>query len=402
MFRTWVFTEMPYPYTPPDDSIPSVRVTLPSEHYDPETGYELYRRYYDIYAMADRLGLDIMVNEHHSTATCVEPSAPVSLAILARETSNARLLALGNPIANRPDPIRVAEEMAMIDVISQGRIEVGLVRGVPMEISAQNSNPVDMKDRFWEAAELIERAWASHDGPFPWEGRYFHHRQVNIWPRPYQEPRPPVWIPTQTASTARETARAGYNVATILNGSAGCRSIFEAYRESSAEIGLDPGPEQFAYLGLVFVGETEDEAMAGARKLQWYLKHNKIAPQFMNVPGYIDPRARAAMLRGEALGQPVASPLADIVDAPVETLAEDGFFFAGTPDMVVEQVERFHERVGGFGHLLAMVQGGTMGTELVRGSMELLAREVLPRLRQRFDGAAAPAAGASTAERLAS
>lgn len=399
MFRTWVFTEMPYPYTPPEETIPSVRVTLPNHHYDPETGFELYRRYFDIYAMADRLGLDIMINEHHSTATCVEPSAPVTLGILARETSRARLLCLGNPIANRPDPIRIAEEMAMIDVISQGRVEVGFVRGVPMEISAQNANPVGTKERFWEAAQLIERAWTTHDGPFSWEGRHFQHRQVNIWPRPYQQPHPPIWVPTQTTSTARETAVAGYNLATILNGSSGCRSIFDAYREAAADAGDEPGPERFAYLGLVFVGETEAEAMAGARKLQWYLKHNKVAPQFMNVPGYIEARARAAMLRGEARGEPVRSPLADIIDAEVEDLTEDGFFFAGTPAMVLEQLQRFHERVGGFGHLLAMVQGGTMGTELVGRSMELLAGEVLPAFRRHLGEEPAPA---GVEQRLAS
>jgi alkanesulfonate monooxygenase SsuD/methylene tetrahydromethanopterin reductase-like flavin-dependent oxidoreductase (luciferase family) len=292
----------------------------------------------------------------------------------------------------------------MVDVISRGRVDVGFVRGVPMEISAQNANPVDMKERFWEAAELIVRAWTSHDGPFSWEGRFFHHRQVNNWPRPYQEPHPPVWIPTQSTSTAIEAADRGCTLATILNGADGCRRIFDAYRTRAAELGEQPGDDRFAYLGLVFVGETEREALAGARKLQWYLRHNKVAPQFMNVPGYVEVPGRAAMLRAAAMGQPPQSPIADIVDAPVESLTEDGFFFAGTPDQVVAQVERFHERVGGFGHLLAMVHGGTMGDGLVGGSMELLAQEVLPTLRRRFDaprgsgdGEAAPRAGLAVA-----
>ena len=382
MFRTWVFTEMPYPFTPPEETYDSVRVTLPSRHYDPDTGRELFHRYFDIYRRADELGLDIMVNEHHSTATCVEPSAPISLGILARETKNARLLALGNPIANRSDPVRVAEEMAMIDVISGGRLEAGLVRGVPMEISAQNSNPIDMKERFWEAADLIIRAWESHDGPFSWEGKHFHHRQVNIWPRPHQEPSPPVWIPTQTTSTAVEAAERGYTLATILNGPEGCKKIFDAYRTRSAELGHAPDSSKLAYLGLVFVGETERDAQAGARRLQWYLKNNKVADQFMSVPGYIDVRARASMLRDAAHGTPPQSPLAGIVDASVQELIESGLMFAGTPDQVVEQVTRFHTEVGGFDHFLAMVQGGTMTTETVNRSMELLAEEVLPRLRR--------------------
>lgn len=384
MFRTWVFTEMPYPYTPPAETYDSVRVTLPSRHYDPETGRELFHRYYDIYRRADELGLDIMVNEHHSTATCVEPSAPISLGVLARETKRARLLALGNPIANRSDPVRVAEEMAMIDVISGGRLEAGLVRGVPMEISAQNSNPVDMKERFWEAADLIVRAWETHDGPFSWEGKYFHHRQVNIWPRPYQQSGLPVWIPTQSTSTAIEAAERGYTLATILNGMKGCKRIFDAYRSRSEQIGTTVGPDKLAYLGLVYVGETEREALDGGRRLQWYLQNNKVADQFMNVPGYLDVHARASMLRDAAHGRAPRSPLADVIDSSVEDLVDAGLFFVGTPEQVVEQVIRFHGAVGGFDHFLAMVQAGTMATDMVNRSMELFAEEVLPRLRREF------------------
>jgi alkanesulfonate monooxygenase SsuD/methylene tetrahydromethanopterin reductase-like flavin-dependent oxidoreductase (luciferase family) len=382
VFRAWVFTEMPYPYTPPEETFESVRVSLPNRHYDPELGFQLYQKYFDIYRRADELGLDIMVNEHHATATCVEPAAPLSLAILARETTRARLLALGNPVANRRDPVRVAEEMAMVDVISQGRVDVGLVRGVPQELAAGNSNPVDMKERFWEAADLIIQAWTSHDGPFNWEGDHFHHRQVNIWPRPYQEPHPPVWVPTQTASTAAEVGQRGYTVATILNGVEGANRIFESYRRGAAEAGLpSPGPEKFAYLGLVFVGEDDEAGQAGARKLQWYLQHNKVAPQFMDVPGYLEPATRAVMLRQASRGDPVASPVAHLAHASVGDLTKDGYFFCGSPDSVVNQVRDFYERVGGFGHLLMMVQGGTMGYELTARSVELFAREVLPRLR---------------------
>ena len=383
MFRTWAFTEMPYPYTPPEDTFPSVRVTLPSQVYDPELGYQLYKKYFDLYRRADELGLDVMCNEHHATATCVEPAVPLSMSILARETKRARLLALGNPIANRSDPVRVAEEMAVIDVISQGRLDCGFVRGVPMEVSAGNSSPVDMKVRFWEAADLIVKAWTTTDGPFNWEGEYFHHRQVNVWPRVYQQPHPPVWVPTQSASTAREAAERGYILATILNGSEGARGIFDAYRTRTAELGLPAAPmENFAYLGLVFVGQTHEEAMAGAVKLQWYLQHNKVAPQFMDVPGYVDVYGRAAMLQQRARGEALSTPVAHLAHADIETLTEDGYFFAGTPDEVFEQLRTFYLRVGGFGHFLAMFQGGTMGLELTEKSMELFAREVLPRFRK--------------------
>jgi alkanesulfonate monooxygenase SsuD/methylene tetrahydromethanopterin reductase-like flavin-dependent oxidoreductase (luciferase family) len=305
------------------------------------------------------------------------------MAILARETTNARLLALGNPVANRRDPLRVAEEMAMVDVISQGRAEVGFVRGVPQELSAGNSNPVDMNERFWEAADLITTAWTTHDGPFNWEGEYFHHRQVNIWPRVYQDPHPPVWVPTQSPSTASEVGERGYIVATILNGVEGARRIFDSYRQSASQArsGDAPEPDRFAYLGLVYVGEDDRDGQAGARKLQWYLQHNKVAPQFMDVPGYADRRARAAMMEQVLRGDALATPVAHLAHASIDELTKDGYFFAGGPDTVLDQLCDFYERVGGFGHFLMMVQGGTMGFELTERSMARFAHEVLPRFR---------------------
>jgi alkanesulfonate monooxygenase SsuD/methylene tetrahydromethanopterin reductase-like flavin-dependent oxidoreductase (luciferase family) len=387
MFRAWTFTEMPYPYLPPQDTYDSLRVTLPSSVYDPELGYQLYAKYFDIYQAADELGLDMMLNEHHATATCVEPAVPVTMAVLARTTRSGRILALGNPIANRNTPVRVAEEMAMIDVISHGRTEVGFVRGVPYEVSAGNVNPVGMKDRFWEGADLIVRAWTTTDGPFNWEGEHYHHRQVNVWPRPFQEPHPPIWVPTQSTGTVVETADRQYKLGTILCGWQGARKMFDTYRQRTSELGLGSTPlDRLGYLGLVFVGDTDEEGFAGARKLQWYLQHNKVATQFMDVPGYIDEVTRARMLRATSEGTPVRTPIDHLAYAPVEELVEDGYFFAGNPDTVFRQLERFYARVGGFGNFMLMVQGGTMGFDLVEGSMRRFAEEVLPRFRAEVYG----------------
>ncbi|MEO8695275.1 MAG: LLM class flavin-dependent oxidoreductase [Acidimicrobiales bacterium] len=376
--RAFVFTEMQFPFVD-EDAHESVRVTLPNKIYDPKVGHELYKRYFDLYERADRYGLDIMLNEHHSTATCVEPAVPLTMSILARTTKSARILALGNPVANRRDPVRVAEEMAMIDVISGGRAEVGFVRGVAQEISPANSNPVLMKERMWEAVDLIIKAWTTHDGPFSWEGEFFHQRQVNIWPRPLQQPHPPVWVPTQTASTARETAQRGYTVATILNGAEGCVRIFDAYRESFvAAHGTEAPPDKLAYLGLVFVAKHRRDALEGARAVQWYIQHNKVAPQFVNVPGYFDAATRVKMLRAQYETGRLPSPIDHLAYAPIEELVDGGFCFAGEPEEVAEQLLTFRKRVGAFDNWLALVQAGAMETDLVAPSMELMASEVLP------------------------
>jgi len=381
--RNYVFTEMPYPYLPPDETFESARVTLPNQLYDPEAGSELYDKYFDIYRAADELGLDVMLNEHHSTATCLDTAVPLSAAIVARETSRARILPLGNPISNRPDPVRVAEEMAMVDVLSHGRLQCGFVRGVPMEVSPQNVPPIGMYERFWEAAELIVKAWTTHDGPFNWEGRYFQARQVNIWPRPHQQPHPPIWVPTQSAGTGEQVARRNYNLATILTGTEGAARIFSTFRKAAVDAGFpEPGPDRVGYSGLMFVAHTEAEAAAGGEALRWYLQHNKVAPQFMDVPGYLEPDIRARILAKKARGEEPQAPIAHLTNAPLSELIDTGMFFVGTPDQVVEQVKAFDRQVGGCDNLLMMMHTGTMSFDTTYKSMKLCAEEVLPRLRE--------------------
>jgi alkanesulfonate monooxygenase SsuD/methylene tetrahydromethanopterin reductase-like flavin-dependent oxidoreductase (luciferase family) len=165
-----------------------LRNDIPSRLFDPDIGHALLNRFLDEYALCDDLGLNIMLNEHHSTATCTDVACTLPLAALARETKKARLLALGMPIANRSDPVRVAEEFAFADVLSGGRVEMGLVKGGPTEVFAANTNPVLLNERFWEAHDIIVKALSTHDGPFRWEGKHFQYRLVNVWPRCFQNP----------------------------------------------------------------------------------------------------------------------------------------------------------------------------------------------------------------------
>ena len=155
--KVYAFTEQSYPDAWFEDA-ESLRVNLPNKYCDPEIASRLYNRYLDEWMLADELGLNIIVNEHHATATCMSASVHLTLAILARQTKRARLLGLGTPIANRNDPLRIAEEMSIIDVISRGRLEMGFIKGVPYEIVPSNARPVRVMDRFWEAHDLILKA----------------------------------------------------------------------------------------------------------------------------------------------------------------------------------------------------------------------------------------------------
>jgi len=379
--QAWHFSESAYPYLPPAESYPSIRVSLASKNYDPKKGAALWDRYLHEWQIAEEEGMDIMLNEHHQTATCVDPAAPMVLAALARLTTTARLLILGNPIANRRQPVRVAEEMALCDVLSHGRVEAGFVRGVPYEISPANSNPVRMNERFWEALDLIVKTWTSHDGPFSHEGRFFHHRNINVWPRVYQNPHPPVWVSTTSASGAAEVGAKGFIQATFLTGYDATRKIYESYRAAwrKAGRGVDVPNDRLAYAALVYVGETEQEALEGAEKLLWYVTANKVAPQYANPPGYVPVAANVAMQRG------ASHPLSQFSkNASVEAAIRSGFMFAGTPDQVYEQIKRHYEYVGGYGHLLIMGQDGFLEHDDTVKGIRNFAREVYPRLKEMF------------------
>ena len=298
------FTEFPWPHLPPDDEFTSMRLSLPSRYYDPKIGAELYNMYFDQYMLADELGLNCMINEHHQTATCLNPSGPVALAILARQTTKARLCILGNPAANLADPIRCAEEMAMIDNISHGRLECGFVRGVPYELFASNANPTETKERLWESIDLIIRAWTSHDGPFNYEGRWIHKRQVNVWPRPYQQPHPPIW--TTGGSDVEHgftTVARGFTFAMFLTPVDILAKMYRAVRDRCREEGhVEPADDQFAFMPLVAVGETEDEARKVIDGVFWYVTHNKSEPQFRTPPGYVQRPLYADFLTGKFTG----------------------------------------------------------------------------------------------------
>ena len=272
----------------------------------------------------------------------------------------------------------MAEEMAMVDVYSRGRLEVGFVRGVPYEMSAGNHRPTRMMECFWEAYDLILKAWTSHDGPFNWEGKYFHHRQVNIWPRPYQQPHPPVWITALSPGSAQAVGERGDIVACFLTGFDGSKRVFDAYRARRAALGLSAaGLDRFAYAALVYTGETDEEGYAGARKLMWYVEANKVPFQFTSPPGYHPPAAMAGALKGPASGV-----FKMFQNPKLESFMEHGLVFAGNPDSVYRQIVRFYEHVGGFGHLLLMGQAGFLDHQETVTGMNLFAREVYPRLKE--------------------
>jgi len=383
--RVYHFSELPYPDV--WDGRDSLRVNIPNSLYDPEVGADLYDRFFDEWQLCDELGLDIMVNEHHSTATCVNPACTIPLAILARITKKSRLLALGVPIANRPNPVRVAEELAMIDVISRGRLDMGLVRGAPYEIPPTNAKPVGQMERFWEAHDLVLKAMTTRDGPFSWESENYHYRQVNIWPRPFQDPHPPVWVTATSPSSAPRIAENRHVIATLISGVI-AKDLFKAYRDNARAAGWEPGLDRFAYCAVVGVGETEEEGLRRGDEIANYIRTSPVvAKQYSVPPGYKKIPAEIATIRAgpNAGNRPLITPEGRKIDqktASVEDFIEACSVFAGTPDQVYDQIARFYDLTGGFGSLLMMGQGGNLGHEDTVANLTLFSKEVMPRLQE--------------------
>ena len=381
--QVYHFTEQPY-YPAWNHHKGSLRVNLPNEMCDPKIAGDLFHRYYDEWKIADELGFNIMVNEHHQTATCMSSTVIVGLSVLARETKNARLLVLGYPIGHRPDPLRCAEELATIDVISRGRLDMGFIKGVPYEFPASNQNPVGVMDRFWEAHDFILKAMSHRGEPFNWEGEYFHYRQVNIWPRPVQQPHPPIWTTTGNRSQAKLLGEKGYVMATLGSGYA-TRPLYDAYRAGYQAKWKRPAPaDRLAYLGLVAVADNEAEARRRGELVAGYLYSSAIVHvPFRNPPGFLAAEDTAKMLRGLSAPRSFTKDgrAINMHAGSVQDLIDAGVLFCGTPDQVYRQIIDFTEYCGGMGNLLMMGHAGFLSHEDTVSNLAMFSNEVMPRLK---------------------
>ena len=268
---------------------------------------------------------------------------------------------------------------------------------LPIQAVGKSNEHVEYPGTLTFSLETITRAWTEHDGPFNWEGEYFHYRQVNVWPRVWQEPHPPVWSTTGSTTQARVLGERGYVMATLGTGF-GTRKLYDAYRKSYlAKHGKAPGPDRFAYLGLVAVANDREEAKKRGELIAGYLRTSPIVyPPFRNPPGYLSVEDNARLLRGETPPRSFTKEgrAIDMRTASVPELIQAGILFCGTPDQVYGQIVEFCEYCGGMGNLLMMGHAGPMSHADTVDNLTLFANEVLPRLAQYKQPATATATAA--------
>ena len=381
--KIWHFSEQAYHPAFPTPG--AMRVTLPQNRCDPVEAGHLINRYLDEYMIADELGLNIMVNEHHSAATCMSTSCMTTLGILARQTTKAKLLALGIPLGNRADPLRVAEEIALVDAISGGRLEVGLVKGAAYELFMSNRQPTGFMNRFWEAHDLILEALANEGENFAWDGEYFHYRTVSMWPRAIQRPHPPIWMTASSASSAKGYAQRDYTCATFLSGAV-ARSVFDGYRAAYLEAhGRLPHEDKLAYLALVSCADDRATAFRRANEMRSYFTTAaRLDSQYRNPAGFMSVQDNVRLIKAgpTAMRPKLRSGQPLPVDGTIEQYMEAGLMFVGTPDDVYQQLEQFHADTGGFGNLLMMGQAGELSHADTVDNLTLMGTEVAPRLAE--------------------
>ncbi|HWO73731.1 MAG TPA: LLM class flavin-dependent oxidoreductase, partial [Dehalococcoidia bacterium] len=286
----YYFTEQPYiGYDPAvQEQHPSLRLTLPNKLFDPVLGSELYNRYHAEYEVADQVGFDgIMINEHHTAPFCMQASINITGAVLAKITDRVKIVMLGNPLPIVDNPLRLAEELAMIDMISRGRLVSGFVRGGGVESLANNVNPVYNRERFEEAHDLILAAW-TRPGPFSWYGKHFQYRVVNPWALPLQKPHPPIMVPgTASPETVVWAAKHRYPYVVLGSSLEQTQELIAIYRETAQQEGYEMGREHVGYLIRVFVADTEEKAQELGYNFFWQKGAlTKQIREWLAPPGY--------------------------------------------------------------------------------------------------------------------
>jgi alkanesulfonate monooxygenase SsuD/methylene tetrahydromethanopterin reductase-like flavin-dependent oxidoreductase (luciferase family) len=357
-------------------------VDYSNKNFDPATGTALYQRYFSEMALADRLGYDaVVVNEHHNTIYSMMPVCTLAAAALIPQIKQAKICVFGVPV-NLVNPNRLAEEYAMLDVMSGGRLEIALPLGTGMEYWANTIvNPVTARARFREGIDLMIQAW-TQDGPTTFDGDFFTHRYLNIWPRPVQKPHPKIAIVgTGSPETIELAAERGWGYASVFVPRALQVQTFKMMREISAKHGHEMTPDKALVNTLIYVAETDEEAEREAipHIRKFFTVFARTTPRYLNPPGYVSVdqfKIRAGAANAAHGG------------FDWKALTQDWRVAVGTPSKVVDLLGEWCEEADS-SRIIMWSHLGDMPHWKVVKNLTLVAEEVIPKLRPKRPAPAA-------------
>jgi len=387
--EVFFFTEMGYTAYPQDEAkkLGYNNLMFPNEYFSPEKANELYSMYFDELQYCTEAGFDgIMINEHHNNPLCMMPSINVIGSALAKTTKKGKIVFLGNVLPIHENPLRVAEEIAMIDCMSGGRVICGFVRGIGQESMATNTNPVYNRERFDEAHNLIIKAWTT-PGPFRWEGKHYQFRVVNPWVMPMQKPHPPIWIPgVVSPESVIWAARHRYPYVALAPPLDLIGEIYDLYDKIAEEEGYTPTPENRGYAVRINVADSDEKAYEEGKNFYWQLGTSfGVAPRHWQAPpGYI---TRTAAQSGRQTRRDATRNITPDNVTPggpsldYEEAHATHQIVTGNPDTVIEKLKRIIDVVDP-AYLVLWGREGPMSHEVAMRCIDLLSQEVIPAVKE--------------------
>ncbi len=367
---------MPYVHLPENHKdYKSTWVSFPNKYYDPHKGYELYQQYLSQLVLADKLGYDaIVVNEHHNTVYSMMACPSIIAATLIPQTQNAKICVWGTP-PNFMLPNRLAEEYAMLDVLSKGRLEVAFPLGTGMEYWSNPVNPATARDKFRESLKIILQAW-TEDGPTTHYGEHYTYRFLNPWPRPFQRPHPPCYIVgTGSPETIDIAAEYGFGYASVFVTQQRAAELNETLRQRAQSFGNNLRPDQFPLQTWVYVAETQEQAEREfiGHFQRFFEDFARTSPQYLAPPGYlsVDQLKQRAALADKMHG-----------GFDFEAISKSFFIAVGTPEKVANQIGEWSVKMK-TNHFNNVMHVADMPHWKCVKNLTLFAEEVMPRLRSR-------------------
>jgi alkanesulfonate monooxygenase SsuD/methylene tetrahydromethanopterin reductase-like flavin-dependent oxidoreductase (luciferase family) len=332
---------------------------------------ESFERWLGYAAAADELGFDwISVSEHHYSPLILVPSTGPLAGALTQIVRRARIALLG-PLVSINNPVRVAEEIAMLDQLSRGRLNVLLLRGTPSEFKAYEPIDAALTQQKAQVATHLVRKALTETAPFAWQDEFFNYPNIAIWPRPLQQPSPPLYFSGNSVSSAEFAARERLGVCMSFHRPEAVADIVARYRAEARRCGWEPTPDQIVYRGFGLVADTD--ARAAELEATFLPPHQRFL-----IDGPAPPGAPGNPPKNNAEEE---KRLADATPFGMGRM-----LFAGAPDTVVERLRMFQELTG-VGVVDLVFSSAQIGPDDERRSIELFGREVLPRV-QSFSAAA--------------
>ncbi|MBM3503876.1 MAG: LLM class flavin-dependent oxidoreductase [Alphaproteobacteria bacterium] len=365
------FHLMPYTHT----TVEPQDWPVANKAFDPEKGTELYKTYLDTLVYAEECGFDwIGCNEHHMSPFGLMSNPNIIGAALIPRTSKAKLAIVGNliPLVN---PIRVAEEYAMLDVMSGGRLLAGMLRGIPHEYVAYNIAGDESRGRLIEAMALIRKAWTEPE-PFGWEGEYYQFRAVSIWPRPRQRPHPPIIMSGSNEASARLAGEMGATLGiAAVSDLKGAKKQIEAYKDAARSAGWEPKPENVLIGMICHVAESSSQAKEELESGRQYFQ--KV------LTGGVRTAQRLVLQKTRYYAAEDMVEFKDVrirFGATVQEQLDNGTMLCGTPEEVVEQIKAQHAELG-YGVLNVNMKIGNLPDAAILKGMKLFSQRVMPKVR---------------------